>query len=128
MWGCYSNRGQTMDRFVRSAPSYTASGMSLLNVSRAFLSGLRRSSVTSACVSTAFPSRRYATARENAQGLQYLQNNNPDWTESQKTVRDAISKLCEPFGDEYWREIDKTERWPTERTLIFHLTEVRRWG
>jgi hypothetical protein len=66
--------------------------------------------------------RSYATARDNAQGLQYLQNNNHDWTESQKTVREAISKLMTNFPDEYWLEIDKTGRWPAECESFYSFT------
>jgi hypothetical protein len=59
--------------------------------------------------------RTYATAvREHAKALQYMPMYE-DWTDSQKSVREAITKLCQPFDDAYWRSIDKEERWPVER-------------
>jgi hypothetical protein len=74
-------------------------------------------------------SRFYGTVRDNAQGLEYLQNNNRDWTESQKTVREAISKLMTNFPDEYWLEIDKTGRWPTEcaSVIVSHPFRFRQF-
>jgi acyl-CoA dehydrogenase len=36
------------------------------------------------------------------------------FTEEQLTVRDAISKICANFPNEYWREHDQTETDPRE--------------
>jgi acyl-CoA dehydrogenase len=37
-----------------------------------------------------------------------------NFTESQLTVRDAVSKVCEGFDNEYWRERDATETDPKD--------------
>jgi alkylation response protein AidB-like acyl-CoA dehydrogenase len=38
----------------------------------------------------------------------------PDLNESQTLVREAISKICSAFPDEYWLEVDNAARWPGE--------------
>lgn len=38
----------------------------------------------------------------------------PDLTESQALVRDAISKICSRFPDEYWLQVDNAAKWPGE--------------
>ncbi|OAP59027.1 hypothetical protein AYL99_06324 [Fonsecaea erecta] len=60
--------------------------------------------------SSAFSTTRLAAAR----GTEYLQLHDPDLTESQRTVREAISKVCARFGDEYWLAADREHRFPTE--------------
>ncbi|KAL4894876.1 acyl-CoA dehydrogenase/oxidase [Aspergillus ambiguus] len=40
------------------------------------------------------------------------QKNN--WTESQRTVRDAIAKICNKFPDDYWARLDQTKQFPTD--------------
>lgn len=40
----------------------------------------------------------------------------PDLADSQRTVREAISKLCARFPDEYWLDIDESKLWPSEFT------------
>lgn len=47
---------------------------------------------------------------------EYLPSHQPDFTESQKTVREAISKICVKFPDEYWFNVDETKKWPSEFT------------
>ncbi|TKA76334.1 hypothetical protein B0A49_02691 [Cryomyces minteri] len=47
---------------------------------------------------------------------EYLQTQDPDLTDSQRTVREAIAKICAKFPDEYWLDIDQTKRWPIEFT------------
>jgi acyl-CoA dehydrogenase len=36
------------------------------------------------------------------------------FTEEQLTVKDAIERICANFSNEYWREHDQTETYPTE--------------
>ncbi|KAI9375037.1 acyl-CoA dehydrogenase/oxidase [Aspergillus egyptiacus] len=73
--------------------------------------------------------RRYPAARKtvlfnsrrrniHSRAQEYLQNHNPDYTYSQRTVRDAISKICARFPDEYWAQRDETRKFP----LDFHAT------
>ena len=42
------------------------------------------------------------------------QNNNNKSTEDLKEIRDAVKALCKDFPDVYWRETDKSERYPQE--------------
>ncbi|KAF9895333.1 hypothetical protein FE257_000237 [Aspergillus nanangensis] len=50
----------------------------------------------------------------HARALDYLQNENEDWTASQRSVRDAISKICTDFPDAYWADLDAKKQFPTE--------------
>lgn len=50
----------------------------------------------------------------HARATEYLQNQDPDLTESQRTVREAIAKICSKFPDEYWARADETHQFPTE--------------
>lgn len=43
-----------------------------------------------------------------------MQNQDPDLTESQRTVREAIAKICSKFPDEYWARVDEAHQFPTE--------------
>jgi acyl-CoA dehydrogenase len=36
------------------------------------------------------------------------------FTETQLSVRDAVSKICSQFPDDYWMEHDQTEEYPYE--------------
>ncbi|KAF2090116.1 acyl-CoA dehydrogenase NM domain-like protein [Saccharata proteae CBS 121410] len=56
-----------------------------------------------------------ASIRFHARASQYLPDL-LDLTESQRTVREAISKICIKFPDEYWLEVDNAKRWPAEFT------------
>lgn len=40
--------------------------------------------------------------------------NLPGWTESQRTVREAIAKICSKYPDEYWMEHDNEHKFPWE--------------
>jgi acyl-CoA dehydrogenase len=42
------------------------------------------------------------------------QNNNNKSMEDLKEIRDAVKALCKDFPDVYWRETDKSERYPLE--------------
>lgn len=48
-----------------------------------------------------------------AKATEYLPNY-PDYTDSQSTVREAISKICSAFPESYWLDIDNKARWPSE--------------
>lgn len=54
------------------------------------------------------------TRRTYARATEYLQNQDPDLTESQRSVRDAIAKICSKFPDEYWRRVDENKVFPVE--------------
>ncbi|KAK0109870.1 hypothetical protein ONS95_002541 [Cadophora gregata] len=53
---------------------------------------------------------RYA----HAQATQFLQTSDPDLTDSQRTVRESISKICSRFPDSYWLHTDQTKSFPIE--------------
>ncbi|KAK4494234.1 hypothetical protein PRZ48_014532 [Zasmidium cellare] len=42
----------------------------------------------------------------HGQATEYLQSHDVDWTESQKTVRESIAKICAEYPDEYWHKLD----------------------
>jgi alkylation response protein AidB-like acyl-CoA dehydrogenase len=50
----------------------------------------------------------------HGRATEYLQSNDPDWTDSQRTVRESIAKICSKFPDEYWARQDETKKFPTE--------------
>ncbi|KAK2789112.1 hypothetical protein FQN52_006375 [Onygenales sp. PD_12] len=50
----------------------------------------------------------------HAKATEYLQAQDPDWTESQRTIRESIAKICSKFPDEYWLEADQTKRYPLD--------------
>ncbi|BDD61518.1 hypothetical protein MPDQ_001544 [Monascus purpureus] len=50
----------------------------------------------------------------HARATEFLQNNNQDWTDSQKTIREAITKICSRFPEEYWVIRDETKEFPHE--------------
>lgn len=63
------------------------------------------------------PERSFSTAPIRCfRAVEYLQSNDPDLTDSQRTVREVIAKICSNFPDEYWRTVDETKRWPIEFT------------
>lgn len=43
-----------------------------------------------------------------------MQLQDPDLTETQRTVREAISKICAKFPDEYWQGLDESKHFPAE--------------
>ncbi|EAS28558.1 acyl-CoA dehydrogenase [Coccidioides immitis RS] len=45
---------------------------------------------------------------------EYLPSSNPDWTESQITVRESIAKICSDFPDDYWLKLDQSKAFPTD--------------
>ncbi|KAK4936623.1 hypothetical protein LTR10_022546 [Elasticomyces elasticus] len=55
-----------------------------------------------------------STSSSQARGTEYLQLHDPDLTESQREVREAISKVCAKFDDAYWSNAEKEHRFPVE--------------
>lgn len=45
---------------------------------------------------------------------EYLPSHLPEWTEAQISVREAISKICSQYSDEYWLERDTQQKFPWE--------------
>ncbi|KAF5010949.1 hypothetical protein FDECE_2912 [Fusarium decemcellulare] len=50
----------------------------------------------------------------HARATEFLPNHLPEWTESQISVREAISKICSQYSDDYWLERDTEHRFPWE--------------
>ena len=50
----------------------------------------------------------------HAKGVEYLQSQDPDLSDSQRTVREAIAKVCSKFDDAYWSKADTEHRFPVE--------------
>ncbi|KIW69515.1 hypothetical protein PV04_05388 [Phialophora macrospora] len=55
-----------------------------------------------------------STSCHRARGTEYLQNHDPDLTDTQRTVRESIAKICSKFGDDYWLRADAEHRFPVE--------------
>ena len=55
-----------------------------------------------------------STRSVHAKAKEYLQNHDPDLTDSQREVREAIAKVCSKFDDAYWRRADDEHRFPIE--------------
>ena len=62
-----------------------------------------------------------ATRHVHARATEFLQGFDLDLTTSQKTVREAISKVCSKFPDEYWLQTDETKSFPSK----FHSALAR---
>jgi alkylation response protein AidB-like acyl-CoA dehydrogenase len=50
----------------------------------------------------------------HARATEYLQSSDPDLTDSQRTVREAIAKICSRFPDEFWAKQEETKKFPTD--------------
>ncbi|KIL88482.1 isovaleryl- dehydrogenase [Fusarium avenaceum] len=50
----------------------------------------------------------------HSRASEYLPSNLPEWTESQRSVREAIAKICAKYPDEYWLERDTEHKFPWE--------------
>ncbi|KAF7194851.1 Acyl-CoA dehydrogenase fadE12 [Pseudocercospora fuligena] len=76
------------------------------NLRRAACSGNKLSALKQSNAAARQPvfldSRRYI----HAPATEFLQSYNVDWTESQQTVREAISKIVSKYSDEYWKDLD----------------------
>jgi alkylation response protein AidB-like acyl-CoA dehydrogenase len=92
--------------------------MALKRVVRSFLGlGRARRATTQAISNLRNPVTwsSFSTTRPiYARGTEYLQLHDPDLTDSQRTVREAISKVCAKFDDAYWLNADKEHRFPVE--------------
>lgn len=60
------------------------------------------------------PNRRLRYAHIHARAVEYLQNHDTDLTESQRTVREAITKTCANYSDEYWLKQDELKKFPAD--------------
>ena len=60
----------------------------------------------------------------HARATEFLQSQDPDLSESQRTVREAISKICSDFPDSYWAQIDESHQFPTE---LYEALARRGW-
>ncbi|KAK2751183.1 hypothetical protein FQN57_000260 [Myotisia sp. PD_48] len=60
------------------------------------------------------PQRCISTASSPAKATEYLQCHDPDLTESQRTVRESIAKICTNYPDEYWLKQDNSKQFPTD--------------
>ncbi|TPX11933.1 uncharacterized protein E0L32_007431 [Thyridium curvatum] len=54
----------------------------------------------------------YRSAHSRA--TEYLQMHDPDLTDSQRTVREAVAKICSDFPDEYWAKQEESKKFPTQ--------------
>lgn len=52
--------------------------------------------------------------QSTGRATEFLQCQDPDLTDSQRTVREAIAKICSRFPDEYWLEQERSKKFPTE--------------
>jgi alkylation response protein AidB-like acyl-CoA dehydrogenase len=50
----------------------------------------------------------------HAHAIEYLQLRDPDFTPTQRTVREAVSKICTRFPDSYWADLDASHTFPTD--------------
>lgn len=50
----------------------------------------------------------------HSRATEFLQTSDPDLTDSQRTVREAISKICARFPDSYWLNADETKKFPID--------------
>jgi len=66
---------------------------------------------------TSFIPRRSVHAR----ATEYLQTHDPDLSDSQRTVREAMAKVCSKFPDAYWTRAEAEHRFPIE----FHQAVAR---
>lgn len=57
---------------------------------------------------------RFQTRALHVKATEFLQNNQPDWTESMHEVREAVSKICSRYTDEYWLEKDNKHEFPLD--------------
>ncbi|KAL2678475.1 hypothetical protein Neosp_009221 [[Neocosmospora] mangrovei] len=50
----------------------------------------------------------------HARATDHLPSQLPEWTESQRQVREAIAKICSQYSDEYWLVRDIKHKFPSE--------------
>lgn len=68
----------------------------------------------SICGARVVRSPKFSKRAIHAQAQEYLQSNQPDWTESQRTVREAIAKIVSKYTPEFWLKKDKEHSFPYE--------------
>lgn len=57
----------------------------------------------------------YTSSRAlHARATEFLQNHDADLTDSQRTVREAISRICANYKDEYWLKLEEEKRFPVD--------------
>ncbi|KAI8716104.1 hypothetical protein NCS52_00903300 [Fusarium sp. LHS14.1] len=57
---------------------------------------------------------KLSTRHIYARATDHLPSQLPEWTESQRQVREAIAKICSQYSDEYWLERDTKHMFPSE--------------
>ncbi|RSM06963.1 hypothetical protein CDV31_008805 [Fusarium ambrosium] len=57
---------------------------------------------------------KLSTRHIHARATDHLPSQLPEWTESQRQVREAIAKICSQYNDEYWLERDTKHKFPSE--------------
>ncbi|RSM06724.1 hypothetical protein CEP52_005582 [Fusarium oligoseptatum] len=72
---------------------------------------LKRSAFLSSLKS---PIPKLSTRNIHARATDHLPSQLPEWTESQRQVREAIAKICSQYNDEYWLERDTKHKFPSE--------------
>jgi len=50
----------------------------------------------------------------HSRATEYLPSDQPDFTDSQRTVREAIAKICSKYPDEFWLQKDTAKQFPHE--------------
>ncbi|KAK9418766.1 putative acyl-dehydrogenase protein [Seiridium unicorne] len=50
----------------------------------------------------------------HARASEFLPVGLPEWSESQREVREAIAKICSNYSDEYWMDKDSAQEFPWE--------------
>ncbi|KAF4119659.1 Acyl-CoA dehydrogenase related to the alkylation response protein AidB [Geosmithia morbida] len=66
----------------------------------------------------------YYGRKLHSRATEYLPTNLPGWTESQRTVREAVAKICSKYLDEYWMERDNAHEFPWE---LYHDMADNGW-
>lgn len=54
------------------------------------------------------------TRQIHSRATDFLSVNQPEWTEAQRLVREAIAKICSKYPDDYWLEKDTEHKFPWE--------------
>lgn len=84
-----------------------------MNSSARLLSRLRLRNLTS-ITQTGCAFAPISTRRIHAQAATFLPSGCPGWTDSQRTVREAIAKIASKYPDEYWLELDNSHKFPLD--------------
>lgn len=84
-----------------------------------FLLQQRHNSTQATAAATAAATAGGASSGKHFTALERFPNEYTDWTESQKSVREAIAKILDKYTDEYWLKIDRTGEFPAQRSFTF---------